>query len=246
MGFKSIPHLSLLVAVIFSFCLPIAYGQETILLPEPTDVPPPAVLKNRKHESKYKDGKIKTVRHVNHMSDNSLVYHGVYIEYYPSGKKFTEGRYEKGDQVGAWKYWFENEQEAKTVSYKNGLPNGSWDVYREDGTKQYQRGFKQGKRDGKWIAYSEDGKSILGEEAYAQGKPSGVWNYWFANGKKKSEISFKQGKRDGILRNWNKEGKLIYEIGFKDGKRDGKATSWPEDGGKPKVYFYKNNKRVKE
>ena len=38
------------------------------------------------------------------MSDDQLVNHGEYTEYYPNGQKFAEGNYDNGVHDGTWSY----------------------------------------------------------------------------------------------------------------------------------------------
>jgi hypothetical protein len=66
-------------------------NSDPIYLDEPTVVPPPVVVTSGPLEDKYDDGKIRIHREVRKMSDDTLVNHGAFIEYYPNGQKFVEG-----------------------------------------------------------------------------------------------------------------------------------------------------------
>ena len=97
---------------------------------------------------KLGDGKVE--REVSRYSDNSFAANGFYREYYPNGKLFIDGQFQKGRQEGEWKYYYDNGQLNRKLTYKNGKPNGSWEVFRADGTVAAKRGFSDGLRDGEW------------------------------------------------------------------------------------------------
>ena len=54
-------------------------------------VPPPVVVTPGKLAEKYEDGTVRIEREVLKMSDDQIVNHGEYTEYYPNGQKFAEG-----------------------------------------------------------------------------------------------------------------------------------------------------------
>jgi hypothetical protein len=114
-------------------------NSDPIYLDEPTVVPPPVVVTSGPLEDKYDDGKIRIHREVRKMSDDTLVNHGAFIEYYPNGQKFVEGSYDNGVHNGTWTFWHDNGQICKTVAFKQGRADGAWEVFRADGTLQSKK-----------------------------------------------------------------------------------------------------------
>jgi antitoxin component YwqK of YwqJK toxin-antitoxin module len=201
-----------------------------IYLKEPGPVPPPTIVSRLKDESKYADGSVRNQREVLRLSDDRIVNHGAYVEYYPNGQKFCEGSYHMGVHDGQWKYWHANGQECKTILFQQGRPEGDWEVYRQDGTRLTSQGYRNGMRHGHWVRYFDDSDKVKVEENYENGQLEGDRFSYFRNGKKRQEAHFKAGKLDGTMTGWNEEGEKISEIPFVDGKVEGRVVHWTEDG----------------
>jgi antitoxin component YwqK of YwqJK toxin-antitoxin module len=203
---------------------------EEIYLDEPTVVPPPVVVTAGKLQDKYEDGALRLEREVRKMSDDSLVNHGTFVEYYPNGQKFAEGTYDSGIHDGTWSFWHDNGQLCKTVTFKKGRADGSWEVFRADGTLQAKKSYKDSKRDGLWVSYHDDGKTPLAEENYVDGKREGVSRSYFANGKPQREIAYKNDLPDGLFTEWDESGRKVGEVNFKAGKKHGALIQYRPDG----------------
>ena len=113
-----------------------AKASEQVLLDEPTPAPEPTVAQEGPVSDKYADGKVRVERNIRLLSDNQVVNHGKFTEYYQNGQKFSEGNFDSGVHDGPWSYWHDNGQLAKTVTFKKGAPDGVWEVFRADGTLQ--------------------------------------------------------------------------------------------------------------
>jgi len=216
---------------------------EQVYLDEPTPSPEPTVAQEGPVAEKYDDGKTRVERNVRLLSDNQVVNHGKYTEYYRNGQKFAEGNFDGGVHDGPWSYWHDNGQLSKTVTYKKGAPDGSWEVFRADGTPQAKRGYKAGKRDGAWISYFDDGKTISAEQTFVDGKLSGTRKTFYASGKPRQEANFADGQLDGVMTEWDEAGRKLAEATFSKGMLNGKLSRWSADGSVSEQ-MYQDNKPV--
>jgi antitoxin component YwqK of YwqJK toxin-antitoxin module len=190
----------------------------------------------------YPDGAVRVVREVVKLSDDQLVNHGKFTEYYANGQKFAEGSYDHGVHDGQWTFWHEKtSQICKVVNFKQGRADGSWDVFREDGTLQAKRTYKDNLRDGVWLIYHEDGKTPRIEETYKDGLRNGVSRAYFPDGKVQREMTFKNNELDGLMTEWDQAGRKTGEVNLKNGKRDGKFILYRPDGTKTE-YMYKDGR----
>lgn len=216
---------------------------EQIYLDEPTPSPEPTVAKEGPVKEPYDDGKVRVERNVRLLSDNQVVNHGKYTEYYRNGQKFAEGNFDSGVHDGPWSYWHENGQLAKTVIFKKGAPEGAWDIFRADGTLQAKKGYKAGKRDGAWVTYYDDGKTPKIEQNFVDGKLSGPRKTYFASGKTRQEASFADGVLDGKMTEWDEAGRKLAEATFDKGMLNGTLVRWGADGSASEQ-TYRENKLI--
>lgn len=154
-------------------------------------VPPPKLVDIREVREERPD-QTRVAASVKYFSDASTIKHGPYTEWYPNGKKFKEGRYEDGKQVGEWVTYSNDGKKAKSGAYKDGVCDGVWTFWRPDGSKQRQESYRNRDRDGAWIV-------------------------WHANGQKASEANYVKGKLDGRVFTWDKDGKKTSETVFRNG-----------------------------
>lgn len=215
---------------------------DSILLPV-ENTPEPIPRSHHPDIEYYASGEVKIRREINLLSDESAVNHGPYTEFYESGGKFAEGRFENGVRVGDWTYWFENGTECKTVQYRDGVPDGEWTVYREDGTRKATRRYENGEPDGTWITYGADGQTAVKEENYEDGLAHGKWVQRFESGKPHIEEHFQRGKRDGNYTEWDEAGNVVREMAFKEGRLDGRVVARAANG-REIVQYYRDGQLV--
>lgn len=222
------------------------YEGEPIYLDEREVIAEPTIVR---HEmvppEKYADGTVRVERQVAFFSDNHIEADGIYREFYPNGKLFVEGQYQRGRQNGEWTFYFDNGQINRKSTYNNGQPEGAWDVFRADGTLSAKRSFKNGARHGEWITYDETGQKPLREEHYVDNKADGVWRVWSPGGKLKQQAGFKQGQWHGAKIEWNEQGEKTIEINYVDNKPDGKAMQRLLDG-RTLIQEYKDGRLIKQ
>ena len=145
----------------------------SMYLEEPEPDPPPTVVRRFRQREMYDEENVRVEREVIQLSDDSIVNHGAFREYYRDGKKFSEGAFKNGVHDAVWTYWYPNGQVRKKVSFLKGKPSGTWDVFREDGTREVAKSYKDGIRNGKWQGYYEDGETVRVEINYLEGLPHG-------------------------------------------------------------------------
>ncbi len=215
-----------------------------VYLNEPAPPPKPKIVQEVKAVEKYDDGKTRVERQVRRMSDDSIMNHGKFTEFYHNGNKFSEGNFKDGVQDGEWSYWHENGQLCKTVNFVNGQPDGAWETHRADGTLQTKKSYKDGKRNGQWVLYFDDGKTPNIEQNYVDNKLDGQVTVYFKDGKPKIQTVFKAGLREGPSTEWEESGRKTAEATYVNNKLDGKVTRYNTDGSKTEEYF-RDGKRVK-
>jgi major membrane immunogen (membrane-anchored lipoprotein) len=219
------------LCVAFSSSYPVS-AQETeerdgaVYLDEPAEQPPARETKHQKVEVKYDSGQVRFERNVVILSDETFQNDGDYIEYYPDGQKFTEGKYVKGVMQGEWKYWHPNGQLCKTINFKDGKPDGSFEVFRTDGTLDSVQSFKAGVRDGEWKSFYDDGKSPKVTVRIKDGKVVGDRIVYHPNGKMKQKSTFTDGVLDGVASEFDETGKKIAEATYKAGKLQGQRQTF--------------------
>jgi antitoxin component YwqK of YwqJK toxin-antitoxin module len=216
---------------------------DAVYLDEPAPAPEPAVAQEGPVKEEYEPGKIRVERNVRKMSDDQIVNHGKFTEYYRNGQKFAEGSYDNGVHEGPWSFWHENGQLSKTVTFKKGVPDGAWEVFRADGTMTSKRGYKNGKRDGSWVSYAEDGKTPIMEQTYVDGALNGDVAVNFKSGKPKVRTTFKNNLREGKMVEWDESGRKLAEADYVAGKLEGQLIRYAADGTATAETF-RDNKRV--
>jgi antitoxin component YwqK of YwqJK toxin-antitoxin module len=205
---------------------------DEIYLEEPPAIPPPVEVRAAALKDEFADGGIRVEREVLLLSDDQVINHGRYAEYYPGGQgqKFSEGTYDHGVHTGPWSFWHPNGQLCKTVTFKNGRADGTWDVFRPDGTLLAKKSYKENEHDGVWLQYHADGKTLKIEETFVDGLRNGVSTAYFANGKPQRAAEFKDGLLDGHMTEWDESGRKLGEMDFKAGKLDGHFVLYRADG----------------
>jgi antitoxin component YwqK of YwqJK toxin-antitoxin module len=194
--------------------------------------PPPTFVKHEVRTTQYPDGKPRMRFAVDYYSDDTTVNNGPFEQWYPSGSKFIEGQYAKGQRTGEWKVLHENGKLNKIEKYVDGKLDGRWTVYREDGAPDRQVSFHAGQRDGHWNYFDTTGQQKTAEEEYSDGKPDGVWLLFYPNGKKQRELHYRNGRPDGTLTEWYENGQKALVKSYKDGQPNGKEMGWRSTGQK--------------
>lgn len=152
--------------------------------------------------------KIGTVSHKFNIVNDKI--HGLYEEFYPSGKlklkkNFVNGLAE-GEQIG----YFENGEIWKKGNFVKNNPHGEWFFYHENGKLESSGMFKDGLRVGVWKVYRENG-NISDESDYGDsGKKTGLYKSYDVDGKLEFELSYK-GEEIVSYKTYDRNGNLLKE-----------------------------------
>ena len=185
-------------------------------------------------------------------------YNGDYLEVSRSNKKI-QGSYKKGEKVGRWQEYCENEQLESDLTYKE-FNNGNDVVIRKIGKEQQltcdgdllvlANRDKDGRLQGEYLEnYSNRSYSGLGGENETSDKP-----------KQKYIRNYKDGEFDGTQKEFNSNGVLTKESVFKNGVLDGLQKKYDQNGeiilennfknavknGEEKIYSSKKNYTTNE
>ncbi len=208
--------------------VPVVLAQESesdhVYLEELGKEPPASIVRHQKAQSKYDDGQLRLEREVALLSDDTVVNDGIYIEYYPDGQKFCEGKYDNGVITGKWNYWHPNGQLRKSVVFENAKPNGKIEMFRADGTLEAVHEFKNGVRNGEWTSYYDDGKTTQVKTTISEGKLDGERITYYPDGTVKQKSNFTDGLLDGTVVEFDESGKKIAEATFEKGQRKSLET----------------------
>ncbi len=205
---------------------------------------PLTVVSERPGIDKYNDGTTHRRYRIRLMSDNSVVLHGPYFEYYRDGAKFKQGTYLNGLKDGRWGYWYPNGKVAKFGRYKLGEQDGKW-VYRtKDGRKQKEEIYVNGKRDGTWLYYQKDSEEVARRVDWKEDKREGLTIEYYPDGQRKVSAEWQNDKLHGRVLKWYPEGKKLSYEEYADGKKNGRAIMWSKSGTIQAEFRYKDDRRV--
>ncbi|GAB4140887.1 MAG: hypothetical protein Fur0041_16060 [Bacteroidia bacterium] len=110
--------------------------------------------------------------------------------YDANGKKVSEGRMKRGQNVGVWKYYDTNGELMKTITFRNGVKEGLYTEYhqKEKTTGEYHNNLREGNR----ITYESNGIMIR-QEQYLHDTLNGLLQEWKVNGQKVKEVKYDKG-----------------------------------------------------
>lgn len=212
--------------------------------PKKTGAPPPKVVGVRNGQRLYEGTKQVREKFAQKLfSDNSVLPHGTYEEFYPDGKPFCRGEYADGLRSGEWEYWHATEKLGKKGAYRDDKPDGVWSVYRSDGTLMREESYAAGDLDGNLTVYGDDGKAMRMQRGFQKGKPNGTWTEWSPEGEKLVEMRYEQGQLNGEQSRWYPTGKLQAVEHYKQGKRHGEAVLYDQTGAEQERVQFEDGKR---
>ena len=205
--------------------------------PDPIDGPivaipaKPKLLGKREQIERYDDGQIRRRFVARIYSNNEVVFHGPYVEYYPNGKRFKQGMYVDNKQDGMWGYWHDNGRIAKKGRFILGKHDGIWIYKTERGHMRRQESYKDGLKDGLWIVYGREPGTKIREERWKDDKRHGQCTEFFPKTGGTQQITeWVNGKRHGKESIWFKDGKKAVEREYKDGQLHGRAVAYAPSG----------------
>ncbi len=110
---------------------------------------------------------------------------GFIVNYHPNSTiKESEGNYTNGVQVGFWKFYYQNGNLLKEVSFENGKVDGFAKKYYENGNLASEGNFESCVKHGFWKFYHNDTKNLVYLEGeYTNNEQTGEWKRYDADGK---------------------------------------------------------------
>jgi uncharacterized protein len=165
--------------------------------------------------------------------------------------KMVDGKYDLGEEVGEWKWYFPSGKLKTKGSYINGMVTGKWESYYENGQiRELENYNDDGELHGETIRYSEDGdvmykfiynKANLVAYSYldisrkfvkpiALERESGKIITFYANGKKSYEVELKNGLKNGPVTQWFNSGKTRLSCMYENNNLTGKVLTYNKTG----------------
>lgn len=157
--------------------------------------------------------------------DSNGVYHGNCKTYLRLENGIaSEGKYEHGQKVGDWVWYFPNgkvyirqkfgsgpKDPVAVFNGDEGNEEGSYERYYSDGTLELKGNYKKGLRSDLWQKFFKDGE-LESSGYYAKGVKIRTWFYYFPNHETESvEVFDEKGKF--LLRTiYSPAGKVICEV----------------------------------
>jgi len=171
---------------------------------------------------------------------------GVWEKKYPNGNIRYRGQFEKGIEVGVFKFYSEFYSNhpliVKTYTKNSSLCKVAY--FTQTGKKESE-GEMQGKlRTGKWIYFDRTGQHIILQENYLNDKLSGTKRIFYPDGSLTEISHYKDGKLHGENMRYTDKGKLIAVVPYQNGKIHGKIFYYHNTGIIRETGFYDHGKRV--
>lgn len=149
--------------------------------------------------------------------------HGIYVSYYPNGKKQEEATYQADTLHGERRFFYETGDTQFVASVLHGLFDGYYREYHENGKLKQQGQYAKSQMVGNWKTYYNNGqlKEIV---PFIDGLENGAFIEYHDNGKLSAEGYKLDGDNDhGKLKLYDRDGKLFREM---DCERGRCKTSW--------------------
>jgi len=137
-------------------------------------------------------------------------------EYYSENCIKAEGWLKDDKKEGLWLFYYPDGKKNREINYENGIENGIWRMWHENGNLYIEQNKINGKTKGLWKEYYENGKiKEIGEYLEDSYTPKDYWdeegNQLLKNGTGKKIEKFGAGLID-IFEHYFEDGKFIKEI----------------------------------
>nr|HAD53484.1 hypothetical protein [Algoriphagus sp.] len=178
---------------------------------------------------------------------------GLWNYYNPKNNTLlTRGKFENDQREGVWISFFPNGKKMLEAEYKNGVLFGPAEVYDNDGFLKRKLIFQDSLLVGKYVEYYGstgqpdfvDPKAIFTEGQYEKGQKSGQWIYYYPSSEVLRREFYKNGVLDGPFFEYDVDGKLLVEATYSDGKFNGKYTAFSSYNYVLETGDYKKGKKI--
>ena len=141
----------------------------------------------------FDDGSIKSVTPYR---DDQI--HGVYVKYWPNGKKSEETTYYDGLKDGANFLYWDNGQIREQGHYQRGRKHGLSQTFSNSGTLLASLPYQRGRLSGYYVSYHTNG-NMQWEGTYDGGLKDGVWTNYFRNGEKRLQQIWEEHELTSVI-----------------------------------------------
>jgi antitoxin component YwqK of YwqJK toxin-antitoxin module len=161
--------------------------------------------------------------------------HGQWVDFYTTGEKRAEGKYENNLREGRWTFYRKNGKIEQTGTFSRGRLMGIWRWYYEEGSVFREEEYFNGKEDGTMIEYSLEGR-IITEGDFIEGEKEGLWYYKVGD---HIEVgNYITGLRDGRWKYFYSDSTLKFEGQYVQGNADGRHRLFYENGNVKEERYY--------
>lgn len=170
--------------------------------------------------------------------------HGPYTRYYfeREGAVRETGDYYWGNSVGVWKFYFENGNLKKTVTYEYNKEKqysrkkGAYKAYFETGEIKESGSYNDKEKVGVWTYYEIDPRGLHKKKesgSYLAGDKSGVWYRYDEDGRRQDKLNYKSGRLVSTVKNGKHVVWIFHWVDYKQ--------VWRKDS----IEYYKDGRLVK-
>jgi antitoxin component YwqK of YwqJK toxin-antitoxin module len=128
-----------------------------------------------------------------YLPNDKKPYSGIFIDYFPNGKKQGEGILQNGIVSGLRKVYHLNGKLSYEKMYENGIASGFCNEYYDNGQIEFKGQYKNGKEEGLCESWYQNGQK-RSSTVYKNGEINGESTIWYSTGVLKSKIIFTNGK----------------------------------------------------
>lgn len=171
---------------------------------------------------------------------------GAWIKYYDNGKIRYKGQFEKGKEIGVFKFYsmVSSKHPVIVKTYSDITNISTVKFYTEEGVLKSSGEMIGEERAGKWLYYFNDGNSIVSEENYSNGLLNGESKTFYKNGKITEILQYTDGLLDGNIKQFSDEGILLEDLNYTKGILNGMAKYYDPKGALTYTGMYKNNIKI--
>ena len=169
---------------------------------------------------------------------------GVWKKNYKNGHIRYRGQFEKGKEVGVFKFYSIQSSKYPNIVKEFSKTNDTAKVnfYSLNGTLKSKGKMFRKDRIGEWLYYFPNG-DIMSKESYENGKLEGFVKNFYANGKLTEVTQYKEGKKNGVSKVYSENGTILEIVNYKKGKLNGEGKYYDLKGALKEKGLYRNGKR---
>ena len=171
---------------------------------------------------------------------------GVWEKYYKNNRIRYKGQFEKGKEVGVFKFYSAADSEfpiaIKTFDIASDIVQVQFFTIK--GLLESEGEMKGKDRIGKWLYYHKDGKNKMIEENYKNGELNGEYKIFYINGKLTKLSHYKDDLLEGNSKKYSQEGVLIEDLNYVKNVLNGAAAFYEMNGNLKQKGVYEDDLKV--